>query len=454
MSFYQINLGAFVAGNAFLLYRQWKASKAAPQQKEDVEGATPMLNPGNMDAEVNKFKRDFFVVYALAVAADWLQGPHIYAIYKYEKNIEEKLVAMLYAAGFISGAISASFAGQLADKYGRRFACLIYCLMYTLTCMTMLSNNFTVLFIGRFCGGISTTLLFSVFEAWMITEYHNRGLQNSGLQLGSVFGFMTTLSCIVAIVSGVVGDVLVAELGGRVWPFMASIVCCGFAAYFMVTTWRENFGAKQAESSTSLGEIRDGIKLILADKKILSLGITSCFFEGSMYLMIFFWSAALKSARARSGSNEELPFGLIFSSFMCAMMGGSAYFSIAHSPSQGRDSAAHILMGVVLLVSACLSAAVVIENEYLLFYALCAFEACIGSYFPSIGFLKSEVVEDGVRGRVYSILRMPLNVFVVVAHSLDKEGDGHRNNVFLTCAGFLMLSFFVVKRAFAEQSSS
>ena len=166
-----------------------------------------------------------------------VQGPHIYAIYKYEKDIPERMVAALYASGFISGAVSASFAGQLADRYGRRLACLVYCASYILTCLSMFSNNLVVLVLGRLCGGVGTTLLYSVFEAWVITEYHSRALEHSGVALGGIFGYMTTLSCIIAIVSGVLGDVLVAQLGGRVWPFVASIVCCTLAAYYMWIRW-------------------------------------------------------------------------------------------------------------------------------------------------------------------------------------------------------------------------
>jgi hypothetical protein len=173
---------------------------------------------------------------------------------------------------------------------------------------------------------------------------------------------------------------------------------------------------------TSLGDIKSALSTIMGNKQILALGITSCFFEGAMYLFIFFWSAALKSARARSGSDEELPYGLIFSSFMCAMMAGSAFFSLS-TPTHTRESTTFVLMAVTLVASACLSGAVLLENESLLFWAMCAVEAAIGAYFPSMSFLKSEVVEDGVRGRVYSILRFPLNVFVVLVHSLDQEGE-------------------------------
>ncbi|KAM0333478.1 hypothetical protein ACHAQA_002140 [Verticillium albo-atrum] len=462
MSFYQLNLALFAAANAGLLYRQYSVQKrqlndVEPKEEEDVdrvESQQLLSPPVEMEAAARRFQLEYFAVYALAVGADWLQGPHIYAMYKYEKGLPEKLVAALYAAGFISGAISASFAGGLADRYGRRLACLIYCAAYILTCLSMLFDNITILFLGRLCGGVGTTLLYSVFEAWLITEYHQRDLTRSQLKLGTIFGNMTTLSSIVAIASGILGDALVAQFdGARVWPFLAAAASATTAAVLILKMWPENYGSSNgkegAGQTTSLADMRSGIRTILGDKRIWGLGLTSTFFEGTMYLFVFFWSAALKSARAKAGSEEELPFGLIFSSFMCAMMAGSALFSLM-TPTHTKESSSAMLMMTVLAASCCLSAAVLLENERVLFWTLCVVELCIGAYFPSMSYLKSEVVEDGVRGRVYSILRLPLNLFVVVAHSLDEEGDAHRNLVFLTSAGLLMLSFFVIKRSFAS----
>ena len=160
---------------------------------------------------------------------------------------------------------------------------------------------------------------------------------------------------------------------------------------------------------------------VFSDGRILALGVTSCFFEGSMYLMIFFWSTA-----SLSNANADLPFGLIFSNFMCSMMGGSVVFSLFTS-KHSRESAAFILMSVLLTASACLLAVTMVDDEYVLFWALCIFEVCVGAYFPSMSYLKSEIVDDGSRGRVYSILRFPLNIFVVVAQSLDKEGRQPRS---------------------------
>jgi MFS family permease len=140
--------------------------------------------------------------------------------------LPETTVAALYASGFVAGALSASFVGQLADKYGRRNACLLYCIIYSTACFSMLSDDLLILFAGRACGGVSTTLLYSVFETWMIAEYHDQALDAYGLSLGSMFGKMTTLSGVVAIVSGVVGDVqrrALSWLALFAWVWLSSL---------------------------------------------------------------------------------------------------------------------------------------------------------------------------------------------------------------------------------------
>lgn len=101
----------------------------------------------------------------------------------------------------------------------------------------MISPSLHVLFIGRMCGGLSTTLLYSVFETWMITEYHQRELEEWGLNLSTVFGTMTTISSMVAIVSGVFGDALLTVTGSRVSPFLASVVCLGAAFALISRYW-------------------------------------------------------------------------------------------------------------------------------------------------------------------------------------------------------------------------
>lgn len=234
-------------------------------------------------------------------------------------GLSEEIVALLYATGFMASAISAAFVGQLADCCGRRALCRDYCLLNAVSCAMMSRQSLLLLFVGRVLGGIATTLLFSVFEAWMIGEYRNLGLDDSVMPLNTVFGNMSFVSSTVAIVSGVAGDAIV-QASNRKGPFVLSSLSAMAATFWITAYWAENYGTPATiEQKAGLGR---GIRTILANKRILAVGIASCCFEGAMYLFIFFWSPALKSARLRAGSEAELPFGIIFASFMCAMMVG------------------------------------------------------------------------------------------------------------------------------------
>lgn len=189
----------------------------------------------------------------------------------------------------------------------------------------------------------------------------------------------------------------------------------------LMSNQKENYGSKVSTDKAALHEIRSGVKAIVDDRRMLAIGLTSCFFEGTMYLFIFFWTAALKSVRVAAGNEAEPPYGVIFACFMCAMMSGSTIFTLKGT-AKSTGLATNMLLKVTALVSCCLSVAVMARSEWLLFWTLCLIEGCIGAYFPSMAYLKSEFIEDGIRGTIYSILRFPLNVFVVVAHSLDEEG--------------------------------
>jgi MFS family permease len=284
---YQITFIGLVALNTFLFTRQHRSRPPPPPPPNP---STPALEKTDSTA-IQSFETNFLTVYLLAVAADWMQGPHIYALYKYEKSLPERTVAALYAAGFISGAISASFAGSLADRHGRRLACLVYCGTYTLSCLSTLSSSVIVLMMGRIFGGVSTTLLFSVFETWMLADYAARGPSLSGLDLSRVFGRMTTLGSVVAILVGVLGDMLVAWSGSRTTPFLASICFLALAAVVMVRRWDENYGASAEQPTSTSNSTSTSTKSLLHSPQLLALALTSTVFEGTMYLFIFFWSA-------------------------------------------------------------------------------------------------------------------------------------------------------------------
>ncbi|KAF4682457.1 Serine/threonine-protein kinase plk1, partial [Perkinsus olseni] len=132
--------------------------------------------------------------------ADWLQGPFVYALYRsYGYSIED--IGSLFIVGFLTSGVFGMFVGGLADSFGRKKACLMYCILYALACVLYHSRHFYVLLLGRFLGGVSTSLLFSVFEAWMLEEHAARGFDAKSLN--DTFAKATLGNGTAAIVAGV-----------------------------------------------------------------------------------------------------------------------------------------------------------------------------------------------------------------------------------------------------------
>ncbi|KAL9046004.1 MAG: hypothetical protein Q9214_001058 [Letrouitia sp. 1 TL-2023] len=253
MDFYQVNLLAFVLLNGSMVYRQYKKEKAAEISEKlldcDTESLIGDANIPQTDS-ATAFTKTFFPVYVLVWAADWLQGPFIYTLYKDEKQLPEEIVARLFTTGFLAGAVSALFVGSLADRFGRRAACMLYCVITISSCVTVLSDNTSILFFGRALGGLGTTLMYTVFEAWMVAEYNRRGLERTSLKLSTIFGRMTTLSSVVAVLSGLVGQGLVSYTKTNCAPFIASVCCLVPAALFIWIKWTENFGDNETSHKT------------------------------------------------------------------------------------------------------------------------------------------------------------------------------------------------------------
>ena len=147
-------------------------------------------------------------------------------------------MAFLFMVGFLSGGISASFAGTFADRFGRKAACLAYCVIYSCSCLTLLTDRIEILFLGRILGGISGTLLYSVFESWLVAEFNKLMVDDDGgSSLGGIFSTMTTLNSFVAIVAGIVAGWLVDHVGTAKAPFMASMGCMAIAFVVIANTW-------------------------------------------------------------------------------------------------------------------------------------------------------------------------------------------------------------------------
>ena len=108
-------------------------------------------------------------------------------------------------SGFASSAIFGTFLGIYVDKYGRRWGCIVFCVLEIIINLLEHVNNFPLLLLGRVMGGLTTSLLFSAFESWMVTEHRRRGFPEE--LLSTTFSLGAAGNGVMAIGAGLAAQV-------------------------------------------------------------------------------------------------------------------------------------------------------------------------------------------------------------------------------------------------------
>ena len=166
-------------------------------------------------------ERVFVGTFLLCVAADWLQGPYVYALYD-AYGFDALARASLFVTGFASAMLLGPLVGQVADSFGRkRSILLLYCGAYAASCVTKHFNVYGVLLLGRVLGGVATSVLYSSFESWLVCEHARRQLPAEALD--TIFSSMYFGNGLCAIVMGVVAQLVadaapMHEVGGYLSP--------------------------------------------------------------------------------------------------------------------------------------------------------------------------------------------------------------------------------------------
>jgi MFS family permease len=359
--------------------------------------------------------------------ADWLQGPYVYALYA-SYGYSKVLIGRLFIMGFGASMVLGTFVGSLADRFGRKSCCLLFGIVYSLSCLTKHSPDYSVLMAGRLFGGVATSLLFSVFESWMVKEHFSNGY--SGNELSGTFTKAYFGNSVVAILAGLVGG-MCADNFGPVGPFDASLCLLVLGTVAIFLTWTENYGDSATEGSNA--GLMTGVHALMADSKLVAVGAVQSLFEGSMYTFVFMWTPALES-QAQLIGESTIPHGTIFAIFMVSCMIGSML--VKEFDNQKIPASTYMCYVFPIAAAALAPACLGIGGFHVQVVGFCVFEGCCGVYFPTWGNLRSAVVPEELRSTILNLYRVPLNLIVVIV--LYHIGDMSTTSVFMLCVVFLV----------------
>jgi len=331
------------------------------------------------------------------MAGDWLQGPYMYALYA-AYGFSHKDIALLFVAGFGGSAIIGTPVSAAADKYGRRRFGLLYAVMYALSCTMKHSPNFTILLVGRVLGGVATSLLFTVFECWLVCEHERRNFPPAWL--GETLSLATSGNAAIAIISGLcaqfaadatvmrplfsqgIGSPYGVMVGGFCAPFDLAILTLGLGGLLIVSMWTENFGnagsthdsnddlqgpsslkndvespgdddfacfsmlpsdafafklCKRLGIVAAILNIKRAICTITDKPSVAKLAAVCSLFEGAMFAFVFEWTPALEHSTANAAAVDGAePAPIPFGVVFAAFMVACAGGSEAFALVMGR----------------------------------------------------------------------------------------------------------------------
>lgn len=189
-------------------------SKTSASTRKKAEIGPTADEEAMPSTEFRWFQLQYLSVYLVVMLADWLQGPNMYSLYS-SYGVD---VGTLFLTGFASSAIFGTFLGVYVDRWGRRLGCLIFCVLEIV--INLLENvpSMPVLIIGRVLGGMSTSLLFSSFEAWMVSQHRKRRFPES--LLASTFAISSWGNGAMGFSAGLLGQVCGSGLGSQLMRCM------------------------------------------------------------------------------------------------------------------------------------------------------------------------------------------------------------------------------------------
>jgi len=131
---------------------------------------------------------------------------------------------------------------------------MVFCVTYAVTCMCITVPSLPVLFFGRVLGGLSTSILYSAFESWLVSSSNNLALPQSALS--NTLARATLVNGIVAAIAGVVSNKLVSTTFTFKSPFIASGLLLVLAWVVINRTWHENRGGASTGDDGGIFQLR------------------------------------------------------------------------------------------------------------------------------------------------------------------------------------------------------
>ena len=308
-------------------------------------------------------------------------------------------------------------------------------------------NSYFALFLSRILSATSSSVLFATCESWYVHEHlesYDFPMEWVGVTLETASRYNGIFSAVAGVVGFIIADVFNMHAYG---PSVVGGFCMLAAVGLIQSKWRENRGSAKNVKVKKI--LTDGLKAIIKTKNVLKVCIIQSLVEGVIYVFIFLWTPtlirlfqeraertfdpqALEQAAEAAGADDavvaeiqdspgdeemKIPIGIIFATFMLAMMIGGKVYDLFCKSSLFKKSNSEVLLYSTAMATAAMGWLATHNNKKAIttYLAFVLFELSCGAYFPSMAALRNRIIPQKEAPVIGVWVRIPLNSLATAA---------------------------------------
>ena len=398
--------------------------------------------PAMRSETFRRFQWQYLLVYLMVMIVDWTQvisKREVYSEYKEMSIFRQKIANLpkrfrgnstsvvgvwtnesefnMYSIGYMSAAVFSLLGGEYIDSVGRKKSCILYCILEIMVNILAHFSDTTILLIDHILSGMSTTLLFTAFQSWMIHEHRRLGFHERLLKYTTA---LVQITSAVAAIIACMATFLLTEQYGKTGPFRMSVLLSVAVAIYVYVYWVENCGYSSMK-------IIPAARTIFRDRPLAWLCIVQAFVESTSYVWAFFCAEALDTKYKK----------IVLASFMLSKLIGGYIFQIlvVGKRVSGRR------LGVPALFLASISLAIVAhsdQNFTTTIVGFLIFQMALGIYTSIQYSLQNELIPSDSLASIMTAMRVPGNI--ITAAGIWYSGRVTLSTTLSCCAACVGLS--------------
>lgn len=185
----------------------------------------------------------YLIALQMGKASQWCISPYSFEFFDKYHNMKEETIAKFICVSFLSSTFFGTFLiGYLNDQVNKRNPCILFGVIMGISTITRLFHNNYILFFSQLCFGVSSSILFSSFENWFITQCntHLTDKNTHDAILTNAFEKNALSDSIVAMCLNMLVSILKNKYGFHM-PFTLSFIFCISVILFVIVSYDDSF---------------------------------------------------------------------------------------------------------------------------------------------------------------------------------------------------------------------